>query len=162
MSRVIQRGAIAPSMNITPLIDVVFLLIIFFMLVNNIVSEETVDMILPEIEDSQARELGEVDRIVINVAPEPFTRKGREEFPLTHTGTASYIKGGTGSNSRFEFNDLPGITEKLKQVKAQRPDVEVLLRADGAIYYDVVQPLMAAVTSAGIETVNLVAYMPED
>lgn len=162
MSKVVQRGAVAPSMNITPLIDVVFLLIIFFMLVNNIVSEETVDMILPEIDNPQTRELGEVDRIVINVAPEPFTRQGREEFPLTHTGTASYIKVGTGSDSRFEITDIPGITAKLKEVKALRPEVEVLLRADGAIYYDVVQPLMGAVTSAGIETVNLVAYMPED
>lgn len=162
MSKVVQRGAVAPSMNITPLIDVVFLLIIFFMLVNNIVSEETVDMILPEIENPQTRELGDVDRIVINVAPEPFTRQGREEFPLTHTGTASYIKVGTGSGSRFEITDLAGITAKLKEVKALRPEVEVLLRADGAIYYDVVQPLMGAVTSAGIETVNLVAYMPED
>lgn len=162
MSKVVQRGAVAPSMNITPLIDVVFLLIIFFMLVNNIVSEETVDMILPEIDNPQTRELGDVDRIVINVAPEPFTRQGREEFPLTHTGTASYIKVGTGSGSRFEITDLAGITAKLKEVKALRPEVEVLLRADGAIYYDVVQPLMGAVTSAGIETVNLVAYMPED
>ncbi|MEM9417814.1 MAG: biopolymer transporter ExbD [Planctomycetota bacterium] len=162
MSKVVQRGAVAPSMNITPLIDVVFLLIIFFMLVNNIVSEETVDMMLPELEDPQTRELGDVDRIVINVAPEPFTRQGRAEFPLTHTGTASYIKIGTGSNSRFEITDIPGITEKLKQVKAQRPEVEALLRADGAIYYDVMQPVMDALSAAGIETVNLVAYMPND
>ncbi|MBB6430568.1 ExbD/TolR family protein [Algisphaera agarilytica] len=162
MSKVVQRGAVAPSMNITPLIDVVFLLIIFFMLVNNIVSEETVDMVLPELEDPQTRELGDVDRIVINVAPEPFTRQGRAEFPLSHTGTASYIKIGTGSNSRFEITDIPGITEKLKQVKAQRPEVEALLRADGAIYYDVMEPVMDALSTAGIETVNLVAYMPSD
>ncbi|MEM1110138.1 MAG: biopolymer transporter ExbD [Planctomycetota bacterium] len=161
MSKVIQRGAVAPSMNITPLIDVVFLLIIFFMLVNNIVSEETVDMILPELEQPQTRELGDVDRVVINVAPEPFTRKGRESFPLTHTGTASYVKVGTGSGSRYEANDLPGIIAKLEAIKAQRPEIEVMLRADGAIYYDQMQPIMDAVRAAGIETVNLVAYMPD-
>lgn len=162
MSKVIQRGAVAPSMNITPLIDVVFLLIIFFMLVNNIVSEETVDMILPEIENPKTRELGDVDRVVINIAPEPFTRKGREQYPLTHTGTVAYVKVGTGSDSRFDIQDLDAITEKLKTIKAQRPEVQVLLRADGAIYYQAVQPIMGAVTSAGIETVNLVAYMPEE
>lgn len=162
MSKVIQRGAVAPSMNITPLIDVVFLLIIFFMLVNNIVSEETVDMILPEVDDPQTRELGEVDRIVVNIAPEPFTRDGRQNFPLSHTGTAAYVKVGVGTGSRFEVGDLPGITEALKQAKAEQPDVQVLLRADGAIYYDQVQPIMAAVTAAGIETVNLVAYRPDD
>lgn len=162
MSKVIQRGAVTPSMNITPLIDVVFLLIIFFMLVNNIVSEETVPMVLPELENPKTRQLGEVDRVVVNLAPEPFTQKGRENFPLNHTGTIGYVKVGTGGSSRFEGSDLKGITEALKQAKANNPKVEVLLRADGALYYDKVQPIMAAVTAAGIETVNLVAYMPEE
>ncbi|MEM7625195.1 MAG: biopolymer transporter ExbD [Planctomycetota bacterium] len=162
MSKVVQRGAVTPRMNITPLIDVVFLLIIFFMLVNNIVSEETVDMILPELDDPRTREVGEIERVVVNVAPEPFTRTGRDEFPLSHAGRPGYVKVGTGTNSRFDADDLKGITEKLKSAKADNPKVEVLMRVDGAIYYDKVQPIMAAVTAAGIETVNLVAYMPEE
>jgi len=162
MSQVIQRGPASPGMNITPLIDVVFLLIIFFMLVNNIVSEESVKMILPTVENPKTRELGEVDRIVVNIAPEPFTDAGRSESPLSHTGTPRYVKVGTGTNSRFEVGDLPGITDALKAAKANNPEVEVLLRVDGAMYYEAVQPIMAAVSSAGIETINLVAYMPEE
>ena len=161
MSAVIQRGAVTPSMNITPLIDVVFLLIIFFMLVNNIVSEETVDMILPELVDSEAREVGEIDRVVVNIAPEAFSRDGRGDYPLVHPGTASYVKIGTGSGSRFEPGDTARMTEALRQIKAQNPQVQVLLRSDGAIYYESVRPIMDAVAAAGIERVNLVAYMPE-
>ena len=161
MSRVIRRGAVTPSMNITPLIDVVFLLIIFFMLVNNIVSEETVDMILPELVDSEAREVGEIDRVVVNVAPQPFSRDGRTDFPLSHAGSADYVKIGTGSGSRFTPQDTAGITEALRQIKSANPAVQVLLRSDGAIYYEAVRPIMDAVSAAGIETVNLVAYMPE-
>jgi biopolymer transport protein ExbD len=149
-------------MNITPLIDVVFLLIIFFMLVNNIVSEETVDMILPELEDPQTRDVGEIERVVVNVAPEPFTRDGRDESPLMHTGNAAYVKVGTGSASRFEPGDLEGITNALKALQQQNPEIEVLLRSDGAIYYENVQPLMDAITAAQIGTVNLAAYMPDE
>ena len=161
MSRVVKRGAVTPSMNITPLIDVVFLLIIFFMLVNNIVSEETVDMILPELVDSEAREAGEIDRVVVNVAPQAFSRDGRTESPLSHVGSAAYVKIGTGSGSRFDPADTAGITSALQQVRAANPAVQVLLRSDGAIYYEAVRPIMDAVSAAGIQTVNLVAYMPE-
>ncbi|MEL7087951.1 MAG: biopolymer transporter ExbD [Planctomycetota bacterium] len=162
MSKVVQRGAVTPSMNITPLIDVVFLLIIFFMLVNNIVSEESEPMKLAELEDPRTREIGEIERVVVNVVPEPFSEAGRDEFPLNHPGRPAYVKVGTGAGSRFETGDLKGITEALRSARADSAQIEVLLRVDGAIYYDNVQPIMAAVTAAGIETVNLVAYMPEE
>jgi biopolymer transport protein ExbD len=162
MSKVIQRGSVTPSMNITPLIDVVFLLIIFFMLVNNIVSEETVDMILPELVDPQTREVGEIERVVINIAPQPFTHDGRQEAPLMHLGEPAYVKVGVGSDSRFDPGDLAGITASLTELAADNPDLQVLLRSDGAIYYESVQPIMNAVTAAGIRRVNLVAYMPRE
>ncbi len=161
MSNVIKRGSVTPSMNITPLIDVVFLLIIFFMLVNNIVSEETVDMILPELVDSEAREVGEIDRVVVNIAPRSFSRDGRTEFPWAHAGSAEYVKVGTGSGSRFSPDDAAGITAALERIRADQPGVEVLLRSDGAIYYEAVRPIMDAVAAAGIQTVNLVATMPQ-
>lgn len=163
MSKVIQRGAVTPSMNITPLIDVVFLLIIFFMLVNNIVSEESESMMLPTLEDPRTREIGEIERVVVNVVPEPFTESGRDEFPLNHPGRPAYVKVGTGADSRFDIDDLKGIAGALKLAKAANPKIEVLLRVDGAIYYDRVQPIMAAIVKgAKIETVNLVAYLPEE
>lgn len=162
MSQVTKRGAVTPSMNITPLIDVVFLLIIFFMLVNNIVSDETVEMVLPELDDPKTREVGEIERVVVNIAPEDFTRDGRKEHPLDHTGTAKYVKVGTGQSSRFEVHDIAGITAALETEKNKNPEVEVLLRCDGALYYKAVQPIMGAITAAGIQTVNLVAYMPEE
>ena len=66
MSIVIKRGPRAPQMNMTPLIDVVFQLILFFMLVNNIVAEESIQMIVPLLEDPETQQLGDVHRIVIS------------------------------------------------------------------------------------------------
>ena len=161
-SSVTARGAVTPSMNITPLIDVVFLLIIFFMLVNNIVSDESVEMVLPELEPPHTRELGDVNRVVVNVAPQPFTKQGRAGFPLEHAGKARYVKVGTGVGSQFPAEDTEGITAALSALRAANPDLEVLLRADAALFYEEVRPVMGAVTAAGIGTVNLVAYLPEE
>lgn len=161
-SHITARGPVTPSMNITPLIDVVFLLIIFFMLVNNIVSDESVEMVLPELDPPHTRELGEVSRVVVNVAPEPFSKQGRTGYPLEHPGRARYVKVGTGVGSQFAVEDTVGITAALTALRTANPDLQVLLRADAALFYDEVRPVMGAVTAAGIGTVNLVAYLPEE
>ena len=53
----------------TPLIDVTFLLIIFFMIISNFISEQSVEMIVPGLTESTARELESPRRVVVNVAP---------------------------------------------------------------------------------------------
>jgi biopolymer transport protein ExbD len=145
-------------MNITPLIDVVFLLIIFFMLVNNIVTAESVQMRLPELEDPQTRELGEVDRIVVNIVPAEYDRDERAANPLSHQGTPAGYQVGI---VRYGLDGLPQITEQLRAAKAENPEVQVLLRADSAIYYQAVQPVIAAITAAEIGRINLVAYQED-
>ena len=160
MSKVTQRGAVAPTMNITPLIDVVFLLIIFFMIVSKIVSDQTVEMIVPALDEPKTREIPEDNTVIVNVAPQTYQRAERSDNPLNFAGEAAYVQ--IGDRFKFPINDLAGVTAQLQKEKAERPDVEVLLRADGALYYEAVQPIMGAITGAGIETVNLVAYLPEE
>ncbi len=157
MSKVHQRGPAKPEMNITPLIDVVFLLIVFFMLVNKIVAEENVEMVVPDLADPKTFELGEVDRVVVNVAPMPGVRDRNN--PLMWDGEPAYV---TVSLTRFNVGDLDGITNALQAAKANNPEVEVLLRADSALYYEAVQPIMGAITGAGISKVNLVAFLPDE
>jgi len=162
-SQVFKRGPAKAEMNITPLIDVVFLLIVFFMLVNKIVSDETVPMYVPKVEDPKTRELGEVERVVINMA----STSGRNETsnPLSREGTAAFVQ--VGANQRFDPADLAGITTAVAaaresaEAEGDEP-VEVILRADTALFYDVVRPVLDAVTDAGVETVHLTAFLPED
>jgi len=168
MSKVFKRGPKTPEMNMTPLIDVTFLLIVFFMLVTNIVSEETEKMLVPDLADPKTQKLGEVERIVINVTPFPFTPSDRSRNPLNHSGEAAYVKIGT-LNENFPIDQLEGVTFALEQEVATAPKdadgnslLEVVLRADMALYYSEVQPVMAAITAAGIAKVNLVALLPED
>ena len=168
MSKVFRRGPKTPEMNMTPLIDVTFLLIVFFMLVTNIVSEETEKMIVPDLSDPKTQKLGDVERIVINITPFPFTASDRASNPLNHAGEAAYVKIGSLSEN-FPIDQLEGVTTALEQEVAAAPKdesgnsmLEVVLRADSALYYNEVQPVMAAITAAGIAKVNLVALLPED
>lgn len=158
MSKVHKRGATSPQMNMTPMIDVVFQLIVFFMLVNNIISEEAVMMIVPELENPKTHELGEERRITVNVAPKSYD-PSRKIGDLNIDGEASVIKVGL---VEYKIGDIEGVTQTLKEAKTRNEDVEVLLRADSGLFYDEVQPIMQAITSAGIVKVNLVAYLPED
>jgi len=145
-------------MNMTPLIDITFQLIIFFMLVSNIIAQESVEMIVPELENSKARELGEVERVIVNIVPMPFDRKHREKgAPLDMEGTASQV---LIQYHQYDADDLDGIRAELADVKEQNAERQVLLRADGALYYQDVQPIMDAISAAGINTVNVVAKMP--
>ncbi|MEM1444562.1 MAG: biopolymer transporter ExbD [Planctomycetota bacterium] len=159
MSKVFQRGTVKPEMNMTPLIDVTFLLIVFFMLVSNIVASESVPMVVPDLADPKTRELGEVEKVVVNIAPATFSGDARLQSPLDHPGMAQFVQVGAGD--RFSMGNLPGLTEALKREVEARPEVEVLLRADAALYYNQVQPVMDAITDAGVGVVNLVALMPD-
>ena len=142
----------------TPMIDVVFQLIIFFMLVNQIIAEESVEMVVPELDEPKTREMGEENRLTVNVVPHPY---GSERNPgeLNIIGEASNVRVGLND---FAIEDLDKITATLKDAKAQNPNIEILLRADAGLFYDAVQPVMQSIASAGIETVNLVAFLPED
>lgn len=154
-----KRGPTTPSMDMTPLIDVTFQLIIFFMLVSNIIAQESVEMIVPSLNNPKTRELGDVDRVTVNIVPLPFDMKQRSRGePLDMEGVASQV---LIQLREYAADDLEGIRAELQDVKATNADRQVLLRADGALYYQDVQPIMDAISAAGIETVNIVAKMPD-
>ena len=158
-SQVFKRGPATPKMNITPLIDVVFLLIVFFMLVSNIVSSEAVPMIVPSLEEPRTRPMEESNRVIVSVVPQTFDRQHRSDNPLLFDGSAKEVRIGAMT---MGMDNLASVTEHLRQEQARNPQLQVLLRADAAIYYDHVQPVLSAITAAGIDTIKMVAYMPED
>ncbi len=158
MARRKRHNPTKPTMNITPLIDVVLQLIIFFMLVNNIIAEESVKMIVPAVDEPVAREVGDERRIVVNVSPGPFRMDERRAAPLTFAGEPEAVM---IAGQWFEADDVEAMTAALRTLREERGEVEVLLRADAAMYYESVRPVMQAIAGAGIERVNLVAYLED-
>jgi biopolymer transport protein ExbD len=162
MARV-KRGPTSPEMNMTPLIDVTFQLIIFFLLVSNIVSKENVPMIVPRLTETQAREMGETERVVVNVAPEDFDQGDREvneaNAHLLHSGEAKEVK---VSLETYDPTDVAGIKNHIQEATANNEKVEVVLRADSALYYKEIQRVMSAITSAGVSKINLVTHRKDE
>lgn len=140
------------SLNLTSLLDVIFQLIVFFLLVTNFTSLELPEMKPPEPDNSQARETQRRERIVVNVMPE---------------ATSGRVKGvRVGSTRNIPPGNYGQLTALLEQEKEKKgsPDsdnpedrLQVDLRADTTVHYENVQPVMNAITAAGIARINLVA-----
>jgi len=139
-SRVYQRGATGVNANMTPMIDVVFLLIIFFMLVSQIQRARLVDLTLPEIADAKTDEPARESVVVINVVPQD-----REGAPY-RLGTLDFDNDRAG---------LDGLVRQLVRERERDPQSIVIVRADRTETYERVHPVLQAVSDAGLTRVQL-------
>ncbi|HUU83055.1 MAG TPA: biopolymer transporter ExbD [Phycisphaerae bacterium] len=140
-----QRGA--PGFNMTPMIDVVFLLIIFFMLVSQFASAENVPMDLPKPEQSQAVKTKLTDRVVVNC--------------LLATPSAPDTSGVAYSVGPLRVASLDELSARLAAAKAANPRLQVVIRADRRLPYRAVHVVMEVVARHRIEVMNLVAHVGE-
>lgn len=139
---------IVAGATMTPMIDVVFLLIIFFMLVAQITRQQVVELDLPNFTPSAAVPVLEDGRLVLNIVP-------RAER-IRH-GTL-YIAGGlsfaAGTSEEGRLVEVVRATAQRQQSGSGQP-LEVLLRASDDERYAVVHNAMDLVRQAGIGTVHL-------
>ena len=137
-SRINTRGPGSFEANMTPLIDMAFLLIVFFVLVSQVASAEFVQLELPRPASDAAQRPDDRQRIVVNVVP---ARDG---------GAAAYRLG------KREFAPDPqGLRElvaTLSRAMKGQPGVEVNIRADRATAYSWVRPAMDAVADGLAES----------
>jgi biopolymer transport protein ExbD len=133
-SRIHSRGPAHIEAQLTPLIDMAFLLIVFFVLVGQVASAEFVELSLPRTASDAPGRPGDAQRLVVNVVP---ARDG---------GAAAYRLG------RREFGpDAAGLAElarTLADAIRAKPALEVNVRADRATAYSWVRPAMDAVSDA--------------
>lgn len=129
--------------NLTPMIDVTFLLIVFFVLVSQIVKVENVDLAPPEL-DRPASELpGDEQRAVINVRP------GSDGRAVAYTiGGRSYPVGAAG---------VERLTRHLASLYTRQSATRINLRADQRTHYVWIDPVLRAVADAArrVETADV-------
>ncbi len=118
----------------TPLIDMAFLLIVFFVLVGQVASAEFVALALPRTASNAAKRPDDAQRVVVNVVP------------AVDGGAAAYRLG----KREFEpgADGLRSLSEALAQAMRGKPGLEVNVRADRATAYGWVKPAMDAVADA--------------
>lgn len=138
MSRIFTRGPARVEANMTPLIDMSFLLIVFFVLVSQITAVESLPLNLPLPADSAARAPGEDPRMVVNVVP------------AADGSAAGYQVG----RLRMGADDqgLQQLTTYIADAMRQQPRTEINVRADRDTEYRWVRPVLDAVGNALAES----------
>jgi biopolymer transport protein ExbD len=130
----INRGSALASLSLTPLIDVVFLLLIFFLVATKFAEEEReLDVMLPEA--SEAR---------------PLTSKPREMFVNIDQHGRYFVTGKT--------LDLPGLERVLKAAWVNNPGrASVIIRADKRCQVEHLVAAMNACNKANIRDYKVTA-----
>ena len=134
-SQNVQRGL---QFNITPLIDVVFLLIIFFLVASHFIRNEQVEQVELPVATQGRDEEESASRVVITIATDQRLLLGSQEISLED----------------FE--------RKLQIVAEQYGPgaTELRIRADRTIPYSVVEPLLLAAARLGVNKVRF-AVLPK-
>ena len=128
-----QRGQLASQINVTPLVDVMLVLLVIFMVTAPII-QQGVEVSVPQVKASALP--GKEEQFVVSI-----TRN--QEIYLNDTRLG-----------------LEQLSEKLQAIAAVRPDRQVFVRADEQVPYGAVIKTMAAIKAAGIENVGMVTEMP--
>ncbi len=143
-----RRASGAMGFNATPLVDVFFLLTIFFMLVARFSSAEQVAMELPKPEDSRAEVTRIPQRVVINCRlADPDDPLGRSV--LYHIGPNLP-------------EPLAVISDRLATMKRETPKLMALVRADRRLRYADVRVVMRIIAENGIKMLNVAAHVAEE
>jgi len=158
-----RRKAIEPMhdehVNVTPLIDVVMCLIVFFLMVSKLVKDEMVEMIIPRASVGLEME-DQMGRLTINVVP-PKDEEGKVIAPSQRylTGAVPSVKM-TGQDA-ITGGGWTDLTKRLREEHKANPDLKVIIRADSDEYYDWVGPILVACAQADIKNVNFATMLIE-
>ncbi|MCG3138412.1 MAG: hypothetical protein HJJLKODD_02276 [Phycisphaerae bacterium] len=136
------------QVNLTPMIDCVFLLIIFFVTVSRYISAENINIVLPNPQYSLAQPIELPDRTVLNCQFIPDSEDG-------NTGTVHYQLGAT------IITDLDDLQARLQQIRQDRPDVQIVVRADRRLEYQYIRDAMMCIAKANIKNMNIAAELAE-
>jgi len=142
-----HRAGVGMGFNATAMVDVIFMLTIFFMLVTRFSEAELIPMKLPAPDQSQASPESLPERVVINC---------RLDERL----------GGSGDDALFSIGPnqpepLNVLSDRLASMKRASPGLKVVIRADRRLPYHAVRRAMRMVASHGIEMLNVSAHVDD-
>ena len=130
-----QRGSLVSQINVTPLVDVMLVLLVIFMVTAPIL-QQGVEVNLPRVKAAALP--GKEEQFVVSI---------------THRGDI-YL-----NDTKMSADEL---AIKLSAIARERPDRQVFLRADARVPYGEVVRTMAAIKASGIANVGLVTEMASD
>lgn len=142
-----RAGAIA--LNLTALIDVVFLLIMFFVLVAKFGRYPTLPLELPRIGARTADAIDPGTRPSIDVIP----REQRQELEGAYRFNGRSFEASQAAHAE--------LIEALRLFARQQPGMDLSIRAERDERYDLVRPAIEAAAAAGLKRVHLMTLPRE-
>ncbi len=132
--------------NVTPLIDVVMCLIVFFLLVGHIARQAAVRGVRVPVALHGKTMLDKSGQLIINVVPQASDVPGVAGRPRIEIWSQTVT-----------FADLPAL---LTAYARRNPGLKLVLRADRSIPYRYIAPVLAACAQAGIGSVHFMTRRP--
>lgn len=126
-------------MNMTPLIDVTFLLLTFFMLASHFASSEKVEMALPRPDHNQAVDRKFRDRVVINLIFAGSDRAPAMTFGLMPVAS------------------IEELSDRLGEIAPANP--RIILRADRRLTYGEVRAVMELIAAHRLTKLQVVTEL---
>ena len=123
------------EINVTPLVDVVLVLLIIFMVTAPML-QMGIDVNLPRVKSKSIDVTEEKLVLTINSAKEIFINKNKVA--------------------------VTGLSAKLENIFANRIDREVFMRADKNVPYGFVVEVMSEVRKAGVDRLGMITEAPEE
>jgi biopolymer transport protein ExbD len=138
-----NKRRVKAQLDLTPLIDVVFQLIVFFMLSSTFVVQSTVNIEVPE-------------------APGATTLEKKDL-----TITLAYGEGGPDGQGpiyvdNIEVASMGQLSQKLADEKRARPDLMLLIRSDGRTQTARLVKVLGIARSLGITNFGIAAQPPSE
>jgi len=130
----LSRGSL--SFNMTPMIDVVFLLIIFFLVSSHLARQEIqLDLDLPDASSGRQADQSEVRRVVVNVL--------HEAPPERRIQVGGHVM------------DLDQLARLIRyESQATSDELEFRIRTDRRVPYREIEPVLLACQDAGVWNVT--------
>ncbi len=143
----IRAVPFAGRINLVPMIDIVFQLLVFFMVASHLATAQHEPVKLPEPTHSQAREKQLDNRLTLNLISDPVS------------GRIVKIK----ANSNL-VRDLPALVDLLLRYgpQLQTHNGTVIIRADKNLQFVEMQKVLQAVADAGVASVHIAARQDHD
>ena len=128
-----------PEVNLMPLIDVVFILLIFFMVSTTFQKESEIKIELPEANSDPV----EADREVFEIVIDGDGRYFIEEQQVVNT-------------------ELDTLMKAISKFLGERKDLPVVIRADRHTPYEAVVRAMDAISQLGLDKMSLATSQSEN